>query len=910
MSILTRVQNARQAPISTSLKLMIGAAGNMFATAVSMMLLNVTSILMVRLLGVEGRGMVASAILLPTAISYGTWIGLPVACAYFAKISGRDRDAVIGTARTLAVGISIIQMAIATAAILVFQDSATVRTASLVFLLFLPMNIFYSLHQLILQADLRIAVVNKIRLIGTLVYFVFVCTLYIFDIESVLLVTVAQLAGALVWTVLYWRVASSRPIFSFDRSVSRNLLGYGARAQLGSTSPLETLRLDQLILALFLSAHDLGLYVIAMTFITANRLIGISVGNIAFPVAIETAKNGARITKQLKLLLFATIGIATSISAFEIFYGRRILELFFGTDAGNAYPALRILVIASIFLNFRQVLADITRGFGYPGIPTITELLSAVTLTLSAILLWSHGLVGVAVAVLISAGVATIATLSMCIYTIRSNYRKEQRHRFVIRLRSALSVQKYFGTETVVVTMLFLGVGLLGLAIPLIGSTSVILLVATTPLVILSGIIAVKLDTRVLASIAMGAAAATAGWTGVRLATSVALSDVFLFASAILLVPTAIRYFGERFGTISFLLRGTGLIVLGGFIGSLFAANPPASIARLSRFTIAAVLMPTLFAIWKPSILDIRRISWLWVISTTISALVGVSEVNTSYGWRANGLTTHPNHLALSAVLAAGPALALTLTSGGILRIVSLFCSVSLFAGVIVSGSRAGIIAYAATLIAFVILTRRIRIALAISSIIIAAIIVLPSASNKLPAGNALSRLIGGDDATVSRGVATSNMERDQAFSEALNRAMEHPVTGEGFEDVLAGHDIYIQLWSSAGIIGLIGLAITIVSIMSIPFGVFSGKLSFQPSSVSASMLLLGFGSSFAGYVASSPFHPALWDRYIWIGPSIIACFVPMLSSRVRLVSNRGHVVLQGSRPTSVFPLGGSRNQL
>ena len=67
----------------------------------------------------------------------------------------------------------------------------------------------------------------------------------------------------------------------------RRIFGFGIRGYLGGVSPIETFRLDQSVIGIFLSPKALGLYVVALSFTNLPRFIALSVGAIAFPRAAQ-----------------------------------------------------------------------------------------------------------------------------------------------------------------------------------------------------------------------------------------------------------------------------------------------------------------------------------------------------------------------------------------------------------------------------------------------------------------------------------------------------------------------------------------------------------------------------------------------------------------------------------------------
>ena len=213
-------------------------------------------------------------------------------------------------------------------------------------------------------------------------------------------------------------LAPRGPLVAWDGEVARRLIGYGIRGHLGSVSPIDTFRLDQVVVALFLPVAVLGLYVTAMTFVTLNRMIGVSLGMVAFPVAARTSPERAR--RPLLQLSAAALVLGGIAALLEIAFGRTLLELLFGPEFRAAYNVLAILAVASIAMNVRGVLADWLRGAGWPGLAALGESASLLVLLPAFALLWNGRITGVAAAVLLASAVGLAVTLWLRTHTAKS----------------------------------------------------------------------------------------------------------------------------------------------------------------------------------------------------------------------------------------------------------------------------------------------------------------------------------------------------------------------------------------------------------------------------------------------------------------------------------------------------------
>jgi O-antigen/teichoic acid export membrane protein len=363
-------------------------------------MLAVTNVFIARTLGVQAQGVVAAATLIPMIVGYAGELGIAVATGYLLNVLPKDRVSIAGTARCLAGVISAILLCITIILLHALPLEPRVRSLGLMFCPFVVLNLFYRLHLSILQADFRVRMFNAVRISGAVTYLCLVALFAIGGFASQWAVVGALLVANLVWCGSAWRAAGVVAPAGIDRGIAKLMLGYGLRAHVGNASALDALRLDQLVLALFLSTSDLGLYVAAMTVVTGNRVIGTSIGAMCFPLATRGKRGtaaGAR--NHFRKLVAVTMILSVLLAVGEFILGDQLLERIFGSDYRAAGQILRVLAIGSVFMNLRQVYADWLRGCGRPGIVAVSEVAGMISLAVIATVLWNGSVEAVAISV-------------------------------------------------------------------------------------------------------------------------------------------------------------------------------------------------------------------------------------------------------------------------------------------------------------------------------------------------------------------------------------------------------------------------------------------------------------------------------------------------------------------------------
>lgn len=364
--------------------------------------------IMAQSLGIQGRGEVAAAVLIPIMMSYLGQLGLPSALGVLIHDESVDTRIAIASARVLSLGLAGIAILISLVLVPLFIDSREARTAAAIFTLFIPLNNLASIEIAVLQAELRSVAMSVTRISGVVIYLLAVIVISTLGYGSVTTMVIAQMMGAFLTLLLAHHLTGVKYEAVFERDSARRLSSHGLRAHLGTGQPVDALRIDQFALTLFHSTHALGLYVIATTFAMANRLIGQSIGLVAFPIAARKDSDKGR---PLRLLVVGAVILAILAIATEIIFGRWLLKLIFGTYGEEAYSIMVVLVVGSFFTVLKQVLADISRGLGAVNPASISEVVFIVTFFGLAAGLYKHGVIGVSWAATVSAICALISLM-------------------------------------------------------------------------------------------------------------------------------------------------------------------------------------------------------------------------------------------------------------------------------------------------------------------------------------------------------------------------------------------------------------------------------------------------------------------------------------------------------------------
>src|SRR5262245_810767 len=265
-------------------------------------MLLVSGALSARMLGVDGRGALAALMLWPLMVMLLGTLGVPVACTFFL----RDRPAlgaeIWGEALRMATVQGILLTAVVGGALFAFTDlrqPGMVAAAGLTLLTVAPL-VLHRYGLAVLQGRGRFTAYNVLRTLPNAIYTCSVLALFAGGSTSLTMVVAGNLAACVLACVATLASVHQEitPRWRPVPGLRRQLLSFGLRGHLGAVAPVDGLRLDQAVVAVFLDARAMGLYVAAYAFTNLPRFIAESASRVASPTV---ADRGGR-SEQLRLV--------------------------------------------------------------------------------------------------------------------------------------------------------------------------------------------------------------------------------------------------------------------------------------------------------------------------------------------------------------------------------------------------------------------------------------------------------------------------------------------------------------------------------------------------------------------------------------------------------------------------------
>lgn len=395
-------------------------AGSVLAGVASQGVLIVSGVLSARLLGVEGRGLLALLVLFPVLIALLGALGLPQAVTYFVSRSGRPRE-IYRRLRPVMLAQLLLLVPVHAITVLIYTHAKApgIQHAAWLTLCAVPAVLAQQYGLALLQGQENYKLFNVLRVMPAAFYAVLISCVFLAGDGTLFWVAGAWAVGYFLAGLITFGVARlGLPRRSTSAGVElpaiREMVAFGTKGLVGWSSPLESFRVDQLFAGLVLSPTALGYYVVAQALTNLPKFLAQSIGMVAFP-AISGRTGDPGVPVLIRRFLAAVGALAAAVAIGLAIGAPWIIGFFFGHPFLPAAPIARILLIGAWFLALRRILVECLRGLGYPAVSTYAELSLYPCLgILVPLLLAPLGVEGLAAGVAVAQGIAlAVAVLFM-----------------------------------------------------------------------------------------------------------------------------------------------------------------------------------------------------------------------------------------------------------------------------------------------------------------------------------------------------------------------------------------------------------------------------------------------------------------------------------------------------------------
>ena len=384
------------------------------ATILGVILALISTVLVARVLGPEGKGGYTLLLLIPNMLGMAGNLGLAIANAYFggSKKAGWSElvsnslisGLVVGTA--LAGGFAAYYFAFHPHFLREIEWKWLVAALPMV-----PLDLLRTYFNHCLLGQKRIRAYNAMQVVPGLLSLVLVAIALGLNggVLGVLLtvdVSVGFSAVLSLWLVL--RV--TKLTWSFHPRLFVDSVKYGMQGHFGNIIQFFNYRLDTLMLAYFMDVADVGYYSIAVTLAEALWYLPSTVGTMIFARTIGLSSDEANRTTPRICRNTLLITLLASLAVFLL--GRYVILLLYGSEFLPSVRPLWILLPGIVSLSVYKVLGNEIAGRGKPVINSIALGVSlVVNFFLNWLLIPRWGISGAAFASTVSYTVTAVMTL-------------------------------------------------------------------------------------------------------------------------------------------------------------------------------------------------------------------------------------------------------------------------------------------------------------------------------------------------------------------------------------------------------------------------------------------------------------------------------------------------------------------
>jgi O-antigen/teichoic acid export membrane protein len=385
------------------------AAETILAGVAGQAVLVISGILVARALGPEGRGYLALLVVFPVILSQLGSFGLPQAATYFIA-TNPDSARVVYNRLKMSIfgqmfGLVIIHLIIVS--LYIRNEPKEVIIAGYLSLAVIPGLLAQQYGLAILQGCQMYRPFNLMRLMPAAMYAILILSIFlakVASLPSIAFVWVFSFVAVGFFTAF---IAKFRVIRLTENKNDKDLPGlqemfkFGLRGLLGTVSPMQNFRIDQLVAGLFLSPAALGLYVVGQAFTNLVTFIAQSAGMVAYPSVASNETNTT--ARQLIWRFFISVAVINGLVVLALISLIPILvTFFFGKAFIGSIPIARLLLLGAYFESLRRILVEGMRGMGKPEVSTWAELSMYPLFAIAApILIGLYDLIGLAETVIL-----------------------------------------------------------------------------------------------------------------------------------------------------------------------------------------------------------------------------------------------------------------------------------------------------------------------------------------------------------------------------------------------------------------------------------------------------------------------------------------------------------------------------
>jgi len=374
----------------------------------------ITSVIIARVLGPEGRGLYAvAATIAAMGIQFGN-LGLHASNTYYVAQRPEFLPYLVSNSLVASFGAGSLGSIALLGILSKWPHLVQINGPLLILALAsIPFGLAYLLFQNLLIGIQDIRSYNRIEIgnrLLTLALMAGVISLNVGNMETLFSAYLFALLFSFVWSFRQLKCRFSST-FSLSFSLFKTHIRYGLKAYVAALFAFFVLRADLLIIQYMLGAEQIGFYSIAVSTADLIYLAPTIIGTILFP-KLSSMRNDEERWAYTRRVIWRVGGGMTLISFPIIFFSKPLIHFLYGKDFVPAVPALVWLMPGIVMLSMNTIFMNYFASTGMPWITVYSPAFAVLlNIGLNIQFLPVFGIVGASLASDIAYGVMLMASL-------------------------------------------------------------------------------------------------------------------------------------------------------------------------------------------------------------------------------------------------------------------------------------------------------------------------------------------------------------------------------------------------------------------------------------------------------------------------------------------------------------------
>jgi O-antigen/teichoic acid export membrane protein len=361
----------------------------------------VTSVIVARALGPEGRGLYAIALTVSMLGIQFSNLGLHSSNTFYIARDPNLLSPLLGNSILVSLSFGGLISILAGALFYWVPDIAPMSNTILYLaLIWIPVGLGYLLTQNLLLGIQEFRTFNKIEIFNKVISVLFIVILIFLNWVSagtIFSAALVALALSFAWTIIILKRRLLRPIH-ISRSLFKRNLPYGIKSYLGSMVGFLMLRVDLLMINQLLGKRETGLYDIAINMSEMIYLFPLVVSTVLFPklASLENIQEKWALSKNVGWALLIGMSAICAVAALLAY---PLIEVLYGEAFVACVPAFLFLIVSKLLMSANSIFGNFIASIHVPwtAVP-FNFLLLGVNILLNLAWIPKYGIIGAAFA--------------------------------------------------------------------------------------------------------------------------------------------------------------------------------------------------------------------------------------------------------------------------------------------------------------------------------------------------------------------------------------------------------------------------------------------------------------------------------------------------------------------------------